>query len=68
MQCPKPLNREITEAEPVSCLSAMASAMLLGVGLLPPDARFTRSCAIDARALGPMQFDNNSFLSKYQLK
>jgi hypothetical protein len=47
MQCPKPLNREITEAEPVSCLSAMASAMLLGIGLLPPDARFTRSCAID---------------------
>ncbi|XP_028411599.1 uncharacterized protein LOC114534359 [Dendronephthya gigantea] len=47
MQCPKPLNRKITEAEPVSCLSAMASAMLLGVGFLPPDAKFRRSCTIN---------------------
>ena len=47
MQCPKPLNREIADAEPVSCLRAMASAILFGIGFLSPDARLTRFCAID---------------------
>ena len=47
MRCPKPLKRDITEAEPVICRSAMASAMLLGDGYLPPDAKFMRSCVMD---------------------